>query len=252
MTSGELRLFLLAYAMFHILTQLKICLFIRRIIMAYGQPQPFGLVPWKQSIAGIYNGQTMQFPIKSGYANNIFRGDLVYVGPDGFLHNLFDLGNGTYPTATAWGVFNGCSYVQPTATNPIDPASPGRPYWPGGTNTANGVNATADVIVDPNIIYTIQVDATGIAWTAQGANFSVVYDGTGAPTPNGNTITGQSTMQLNSATIGADHTKNLLVIGFDNYPGNPIPVAGGGPQPYVNALVVISNHQFKQIPNGHA
>lgn len=219
--------------------------------MAYGQNRAFGLVPWTNMSSGIYNGQTAQFPIKSGYANNIFRGDLVYRDPDGYIRNLSEVAG--FATATALGVFNGCSYVQPSAINPTDFASPGRPYWPGGTLTPNGIDATCDVIVDPNVIYTIQVDGTGIRWEAQGTNASVAYDAT--PNPVGNTNTGQSTMVLNGSTVGAGATKNLYIYGFDRNPGNPIPIPsplGGIPVPYVNALVVISNQQFRTMPAGHA
>src|SRR5882672_8611735 len=105
--------------------------------MSYGQNQPAGLVVWNNIASAAYNGQMQIGYIPSGYANNIFRGDLVYLDGDGFIHNLSDLQVRAYPTAQSIGVFNGCSYVQPTANNPIDPASPGRPYWPAGTTTAN-------------------------------------------------------------------------------------------------------------------
>ena len=221
--------------------------------MAYGQNRPFGLVPWTNMSSGIYNGQTAQFPIKSGYAFNIFRGDLVYRGTDGYIHNLNELGG--VATATALGVFNGCSYVQPSAINPTDFASPGRPYWPANTLTPNGIDATCDVIVDPNVIYTIQVNDPGIRWEAQGTNASVVYDVAPGNSPVGNTNTGQSTMQLASGTVGPGATKNLYIYGFDRNPSNPIPIPaplGGIAVPYVNALVLISNDQFRTMPAGHA
>ena len=98
--------------------------------MSYGQNQPWGLVAVKTTTGAPWNGQTSPYLIKSGYVNNIFKGDLVYLADDGYIHNLSDLQVANYPTAQAIGVFNGCSFVTSTATNPIDPASPGRPYWP--------------------------------------------------------------------------------------------------------------------------
>src|SRR4029077_20879322 len=145
--------------------------------MSYGQNQPAGLVATKTITSAIYNGQTSPFPykIQSGYPKNIFNGDLVFLGADGFIHNLADLFVAGYPTAQAVGVFNGCSYAQPTANNPTDPANPGRPYWPAGTITANGLYADCYIIDDPNIVYSIQADANGLAWNAQGATVSVGY-----------------------------------------------------------------------------
>src|SRR5271154_3292571 len=103
--------------------------------MAYGQNQPFGLQTINSTISGAFNGQTGDYYIQSGYNYNIFQGDLVYLGTDGFIHNLYDLGVATYVTYPALGVFNGCSYVQPSAANPISAAVPSKPFWPAGTVT---------------------------------------------------------------------------------------------------------------------
>ena len=220
--------------------------------MSYGQNQPAGLVAYNSNTSAIYNGQTRKFYIQSGYANNIFRGDLVYLGADGFIHNLSELLVGFYPTSQALGVFNGCSYVQPTAGNPVDPASPGRPFWPAGNVTANGVPATCDIITDPSIVFTIQADVGGLPWNAQGATASVGYTYVPASTtnPQGNTLTGQSSMVLNSASVGTAANLNLRIISFDDSPNNPIPLPGGGSSPYVNALVLIQNHSFVVRPAG--
>lgn len=221
--------------------------------MAYGQPGGLGLVPYNDSSSCVYNGQLSRFYISPTYTNNIFQGDLVYLGSDGFLHNLSDLQVATYPTSQALGVFVSCSYVQPTATNPIDPASPGRPYWPANVIT-NGVPALAFVITDPNMVYTITVDSGGIRWEDVSNNASVSYTYVAGSNTNasGNTITGQSSLVLNSASIGPAANKNLRIIGFDDTPGNPIPssAAGAGPSPYVNALVKISNHTDRLMAVG--
>lgn len=221
--------------------------------MSYGQNQPAGLVAVNSINSAIYNGQTRKYFIQSGYANNIFKGDLVYLGDDGFIHNLSDKLAAGYPTFQALGVFNGCSYVQPTATNPIDPASPGRPFWPAGTVTSNGAYAECYIIDDPNVVYTVQVDSGGLPWNAQGACASVGYTYVGASTtnPTGNTLTGQSSLVLNSGTVESGSTnRNLRIIGFDPDPTNPIPIPGQGPSPYVNALVIIQNASYIQRAAG--
>jgi hypothetical protein len=216
--------------------------------MSYGQNQPAGLVAVNSTISAIYNGQNRKYWIQSGYPNNIFKGDLVYLGSDGFIHNLSDLGSPGYATAQSYGVFNGCSYVQPTANNPTDPASPGRSYWPGGTVTANNQNASCDIIDDPNIVWTIQTDSTGLAWNAQGATASVGYTYISPSTtnPTGNFLTGQSSMLLVGGSVGTAANLNLRIIGFDPDVTNPVPLPGGGNSIYVNALVLIQNHSFMQ------
>jgi hypothetical protein len=220
--------------------------------MSYGQNQPAGLVSQNTTTSAIYNGQNRRYFIQSGYANNIFRGDLVYLGADGFIHNLSDLQAANYPTAQALGVFNGCSYVQPTAANPTDPASPGRPFCPGGTVTSNGTPATCDILDDPWIVYSIQADAGGVPWDAQGATAPVGYTYVPASVTNaaGNTLTGQSSLVLNSGQIGVNAAFNLRIIGFDPNPSNPIPLPAGGPSPYVNVLVLIQNSSFVVRPVG--
>lgn len=228
--------------------------------MAYGQNQPFGLKALNSSISGIYNGQTTRYYIQSGYAWNIFVGDLVYLGTDGFIHNLFELGAVPLQTAQSLGVFNGCSYTQPFATNPIDPASPGRAFWPQGTVTKDGAPASCYIIDDPNVRYTIQSDQGGLAWSAVGKTAYVSYTpaavGNG---PDGNTITGQSKMVLNS-TIGTNAAYNLRIVGLDDNPSQTLPtppsinpiIAAGAAVPYLNAVVLIQNHSFASRPAGAA
>lgn len=221
--------------------------------MAYGQAGGIGLVPYNNSSSAINNGQISRFYISPTYANNIFQGDLVYLGNDGFIHNLSDLQVATYPTAQALGVFVSCSFTQPTATNPVDPASPGRPYWPAGVIT-NGRPGLAFVITDPDMVYSITTDTTGISWADQSNNFSVSYTYVAGSVTNasGNVITGQSSLVLNSGSIGPNANKNLRVMGFDDTPGNPIPssAVGGGPSPNVNVLVKISNHTDRLMAVG--
>lgn len=213
--------------------------------MSYGQNKPAGLVAINSSTSGIYNGQTYKAYIKSAYATSIFRGDLVYLDNDGFIHNLFDKGSPAYRTAQAFGVFNGCSYIQPTANNPTDPASPGRSYWPGGTVTKNSVPASCDIIIDPSVVFTIQANATGLTWESQGATVAVGYT-SATGNPDGDTLTGQSSMFLDASTLRTFNNLNLKIIGFDPNPSNPIPIPGGATSPYVNAWVVIQNHTLVQ------
>lgn len=217
--------------------------------MSYGQNQPWGLMAVKTTTGAPWNGQTSQYLIKSGYAYNIFKGDLVYQGDDGYIHTLADLSG--FALAQSIGVFNGCSFQTTVATNPIDPASPGRPYWPFGTVTLNAVDATCDIIDDPSVIFNIQSNSPGVPFNAQGDTASVVWaNGTPgtSPGPIGNTNTGISNMMLDVASITSgtahDLRKNLRILRFVPVFGN---VAG---IPFNNVEVLIQNHSFTSRPAG--
>lgn len=214
--------------------------------MSYGQNQPWGLLPIRNLGSSTWNGQVTPYFIESGYANNIFKGDLVYQGADGYIHNLSDLALATYPSAQALGVFWGCSFQTSVATNPIDPASPGRAYWPAGTTTLNAVPATCFIIDDPNIIYNVQSGSTGVPFNGLGGTASVTYTYvTGSTTnPSGNTNTGASSLILNAGSIATTTGLNLRLRAF-------VPVAGNDPGiPYNNVEVLIQNHSLAQRAAG--
>lgn len=221
--------------------------------MSYGQNQPWGLMAIKTINGATWNGQTSSYLIKSGYASNIFKGDLVYLGGDGYIHNLADLQAGPLATYQALGVFNGCSFQTTVATNPIDPANPGRSYWPAGTLTLNNQDATCDIIDDPNVIFNIQSDSGGVPFNAQGATASVTYTYVQNPlsttNPNGNTNTGASMVVLNTTTINTTATLNLRILRFVPVSGN-VPSSTGGPIPFNNVEVLIQNHSFATRPVG--
>lgn len=230
--------------------------------MSYGQNQPWGLKAIKTTNGSTWNGQTSQYLIKSGYAYNIFVGDLVYLGGDGYIHNLSDLQIANYPTAQSIGVFNGCSFITPTSINPIDPASPGRQFWPGGTATPGNLPATCDIIDDPSVIYNVQ-SSGGVAgappvfipgsipFDAQGGTASVSYqyftDSNGATSlfsPDGNFQTGVSKLTIDSATIGVLAAANLRILRF-------VPADQNAPGiNFNNVEVIIQNHSFASRPVG--
>ena len=215
--------------------------------MSYGQNQPWGLQAVKTTNGSTWNGQTSQYLIQSGYAFNIFKGDLVFLGNDGYIHNLGELGNNPLQARQSLGVFNGCSFQTSVATNPIDPASPGRSYWPAGTATFNSIDATCDIIDDPSVIYNIQSDAAGVPFNAQGSTAAVTYSFITGTNPSGNTNTGSSNVVLNTGTIGANNF-NLKILRFVPVSGN-VPVGNGTNRvPYNNVEVIIQNHTFASRP----
>ena len=214
--------------------------------MSYGQNLPWGLQATKTLTGATWDGAVNPYLIAPGYAQNIFRGDLVAILPSGYIINLSDanVGGTAFTDCPALGVFNGCSYVTPTSANPIDPASPGRPYWPSGTITSGNVPAVAFVIDDPSVVFNVQTNGPGgIPQNGIFANYAVAYNLVGGQV-QGNFQTGVSEMVLDQGTASASVTRNLFARGFVPYTGN---VAS---TPYNNVEVIIQNHQFATRPAG--
>jgi len=152
---------------------------------------PYGLRPINRIDGMPYAGATQTFLIDpAGEATNIFYGQVVIIGADGYLaistatgadittNNLGGSGIG------AIGVFVGCQYVN-TQGQVINAQ-----YYPSGTT---GV-VTAKVITDPSVAFQAQLDGSG-AQTVLGTNtfFAAVQS-----TSTGSTTTGNSTSALES------------------------------------------------------
>lgn len=138
--------------------------------------------------------------IEDNQAGAIYQGDLVTLY-DGYVVKFAP---GTHTAAL--GVFNGCNYIDPSTGKPT-----WKNFYPGSVNITAGV-IQADVIDDPNQLFTIQVDES-VAQTDIGKNADVV--GTG-----GSSTTGQSTMELDSSTIAKTAALNLKIVGLFDVPGN--------------------------------
>jgi len=152
---------------------------------------PYGLRPINRIDGMPYAGATQTFLIDpAGEGTNIFYGQVVIIGADGYLaistatgadittNNLGGSGVG------AIGVFVGCQYVN-TQGQVINAQ-----YYPSGTT---GV-VTAKVITDPSVAFQAQLDGSG-AQTVLGTNtfFAAVQS-----TSTGSTTTGNSTSALES------------------------------------------------------
>jgi hypothetical protein len=161
----------------------------------------FGLRPLGNLSA---TGAQKQFgyEIADNQAGAIFQGDLVTVF-DGFLVQ-FDPATHT----AAVGVFNGCNYVDPTTGKPTFSN-----YYPGSVNITQG-KIIADVIDDPHQLFTIQADED-VVQADVGKNADVVVG-------TGNTVTGVSSMELDSSTVANTAALNLKIVGFLNTPANEV------------------------------
>lgn len=142
------------------------------------------------------------YEIQDNQSGAIFQGDLVTVY-DGYLVQ-FDPSTHT----AAVGVFNGCNYVDPTTGKPTFSN-----YYPGSVNITQG-KIIADVIDDPNQLFTIQADED-VVQADIGKNADVVV-GTGS------TVTGVSAMELDSSTVANTAALNLKIVGFLSTPANEV------------------------------
>ena len=172
---------------------------------------PYGLRPVNRVDGMPYAGATQTFLIDpAGEATNLFYGQVVIIGADGYLalstatgadvttNNLGGDGVG------AIGVFVGCEYVN--AQGQVINAQ----YYPSGTT---GV-VTAKVITDPNVVFQAQLDGSG-AQTVLGTNtfFAAVQS-----TSTGSTRTGNSTSALDATVQTA--AAAFRIVGFASTPGD--------------------------------
>jgi hypothetical protein len=172
---------------------------------------PYGLRPVNRVDGMPYAGATQTFLIDpAGEATNIFYGQVVIIGADGYLaistatgadittNNLGGDGVG------AIGVFVGCEYVN--AQGQVINAQ----FYPSGTT---GV-VTAKVITDPSVVFQAQLDGSG-AQTVLGTNtfFAAVQS-----TSTGSTRTGNSTSALDATVQAA--AAAFRIVGFASTPGD--------------------------------
>ena len=155
---------------------------------------PYGLRPINRIDGMPYAGATQTFLIDpAGEATNIFYGQVVIIGADGYL--AISTATGADITANnlggngigAIGVFVGCQYVN--AQGQVINSQ----YYPSGTT---GV-VTAKVITDPSVAFQAQLDGSG-AQSVLGTNtfFAAVQS-----TSTGSTTTGNSTSALDASVV---------------------------------------------------
>ena len=143
---------------------------------------------------------TNEYPIASGYAANIFTGDLVRI-------NAGNLQTITTTTEVAQGVFMGCRYVE-------NGEQKFKSFYPSGTSTTDAFGIVCD---DPNQVFEVQADASVTAGDLYGSqNFGVVL---GA----GSTFTGKSghSVDASTRTTGIAMVRTLNPV---DEPGNDIDV----------------------------
>jgi len=161
---------------------------------------PYGLRPVKRADGLPYAGAVSQYLIDpAGEATNLFYGQVVHIGADGYIALSTATGaDGTtnaLPTGTTLtgsiGVFVGCEYVN--AQGQLIHAQ----YYPSAYAAPTGTELKAYVVDDPNVLFQAQLDGT-IDQSDIGAN---TFFAAAQSTSTGSTATGNSTSALASTTV---------------------------------------------------
>jgi hypothetical protein len=157
---------------------------------------PYGLKPVNLIGGQVFAGATRQMEIASGYATNIFYGDLVKRISDGTIEK--DTGT---TTATPCGVFLGVSFTN-GSTGQIQQQQ----FYPASTSIKSGTKIFAVVADDPDTLFQVAVVSgttviTGVGITAIGNNATLVQNA-------GSTTTGDSKVAILDSTA----TTNTLPI----------------------------------------
>ena len=191
------------------------------------QDASFGLKPVRMMGGSPYSGGQSRYRIANNYDTNIFQGDLVAQVTGGGIELHAD--GGTVPIV---GVFNGCTYTDPTTNEPVFSN-----YYPASTAAADII---AFIIDDSNVVFEIQADDTFPVADLLG-NFDIVY------TNSGSTSTGISGAELDVTTGATTAGLPLKAIDISGDPENSDVATAN-----TNVLCVIQNHIMGQKGAGLA
>ena len=160
---------------------------------------PYGLKPVNLIGGQVFAGSTRLMEIASGYATNIFYGDLVKRVSTGTIEK--DTGT---TTATPCGVFLGVSFTN-SSTGQVQQQQ----FYPASQAIATGTQIFAVVADDPDTLFQVAVVSgttviTGVGISAIGNNATLVQNA-------GSTITGDSKVALLDST-GTSGTLPIRII----------------------------------------
>ena len=160
---------------------------------------PYGLKPVNLIGGQVFAGSTRLMEIASGYATNIFYGDLVKRVATGTIEK--DTGT---TTATPCGVFLGVSFTN-SSTGQVQQQQ----FYPASQAIATGTQIFAVVADDPDTLFQVAVVSgttviTGVGITAIGNNATLVQNA-------GSTTTGDSKVALLDST-GTSGTLPIRII----------------------------------------
>jgi len=146
---------------------------------------PYGLVPVNLIGGQPYAGSTRQMKIASGYATDIFNGDVVKRAADGTIQK--ETGTAAVTATGVIGVFVGCTYTDPNTEQKVF-----KQYYPAST-VASDIQAY--VVDDPDACFKVAVVSSGTTiagtgYTSIGSNAALVQN-------SGSTTTGNSKVAIN-------------------------------------------------------
>lgn len=184
---------------------------------------PYGLKPVGRVDGMPYAGATRLVQIASGYAANIFNGDLVQIDANG---QCIASAVTTSTSVFVVGVFLGCSYTNPSTKQKLFAQ-----YWPSGTVASD---AFAIIVDDPMAVFKVAVCSAGVtmgtlARDAIGSNVTVLQTA-------GSTATGDSNVSVLSTSPGTTATVlRIIDVVTDTAPSAST---------FSEVLVKINNHQY--------
>jgi len=174
---------------------------------------PYGLKPVNLIGGQVFAGSTRLMQIASGYATNIFYGDLVKRISDGTIEK--DAGT---TTATPTGIFLGVQF-----TNGSTGQVQQQQFYPASQSIKSGTQIFAVVADDPDTLFQVAVVSgttviTGVGITAIGNNATLVQNAGSTTTGNSAVAILDSTATTSSLPIRIIDVVRDTATAADNFP----------------------------------
>ena len=174
---------------------------------------PYGLKPVNLIGGQVFAGSTRLMQIASGYATNIFYGDLVKRISDGTIEK--DAGT---TTATPCGIFLGVSF-----TNGSTGQVQQQQFYPASQAIKSGTQIFAVVADDPDTLFQVAVVSSGttisgVGITAIGNNATLVQNAGSTTSGNSAVAILDSTATTNTLPIRIIDVVRDTATAADNFP----------------------------------
>jgi len=162
--------------------------------------KPYGLQPVNLIGGQVFAGSTRLLKIASGYAANIFYGDVVKLVNTGTIQK--ETGTTTVSAQGVAGIFLGCTYTDPSTKQPR-----WSQYWPSGTVASDAQAYVAD---DPDVLFKVAAVSSGttVAFYGQtviGNNVALVQN-------TGSSTTGDSAVGIDGTSAAATASLPIRIV----------------------------------------
>ena len=161
---------------------------------------PYGLKPVNLIGGQVFAGSTRLMQIASGYATNIFYGDLVQRVAGGTIEK--DVGT---TTATPCGIFLGVSFTN-SSTGQVQQQQ----FYPASQAIKSGTQIFAVVADDPDTLFQVVSCSTGT--TVTGMGISAIGNNIELIQNAGSTTTGNSAVAINEGTQNTTSSLPIRII----------------------------------------